>query len=73
MKDKHRQAEAVNARAILASLNLNGKQDFHTLTAAQVDGIIQAADRARYQKPRNANGSRARYFFQRLQRLAGHA
>jgi len=70
MHERHRDAHRVNARAILASLNIGLGQNFHTLRASQVDGLIAAADFARYQKPRNANGSRGRYFHDRLQRLA---
>lgn len=43
-------------------------RDFHALPSSAVDSIIAAADRARYRKPRNANGSRARYFHAHLQR-----
>lgn len=43
-------------------------RDFHT--SAQVDVILAEADRVHYRKPRNANGSRGRYFYQRLQRQA---
>ena len=44
--------------------------DFHTLTSAQVERIADAAKQYRYRKPKNANGSTARYFFAMLQRHA---
>lgn len=44
--------------------------DFHTLSSAQVERIVDAAKRYRYRKPANANGSTARYFFAMLQRHA---
>lgn len=47
--------------------------DFHTLTSDQVESVLAAADAARYRKPRNANGSRARYYHARLQRLANRS
>ena len=59
-----------NALAVLVSINASVGQDFHTLTTSQVDAVIAEATRVRYQKPANANGSRARYFYQRLQREA---
>lgn len=70
MKARHKESRRTNARATLALLNLNSSQDFHTLSPSQVDRILEEADRVRYQKPRNANGSRGRYFFQKLCREA---
>ena len=43
--------------------------DFHALHSTQVNAIVDEARRAGYRKPKNANGSRGRYFFARLQRL----
>ncbi len=59
------------ARATLAALGVPADADFHTLTSSQVDALLAEAKRERYQKPANANGSRARYFYARLQRQAG--
>lgn len=42
--------------------------DFHTLDSESVRRILQAADSWRYQNPKNANGSRARYFYAYLNR-----
>lgn len=50
------------------SAGIDPRADFHTLTGDQVDTVIAEADRARYRQPRNANGSRARYFFYAVQR-----
>lgn len=44
--------------------------DFHALSSADVDRLLVWADICKYRKPRNANGSRGRYFFARLQRIA---
>jgi hypothetical protein len=44
--------------------------DFHALDRDQTAALATAADAARYRQPRNANGSRLRYFHDRLQRLA---
>jgi len=44
--------------------------DYHTLGASVVDALCDLADTYRYRKPRNANGSRARYFFAHLMRRA---
>jgi hypothetical protein len=70
MKQRHAESERLNARATLANLNIAVGQDFHTLSSSQVDALLCEADRARYRKPANANGSRARYFHDRLQRRA---
>jgi hypothetical protein len=70
MKPRHIAGERLNARAILASCNIAIGQDFHTLRSTQVDELLRQADLARYYKPANANGSRARYFHDLLQRRA---
>lgn len=70
MKQRHTQYHRLTARATLANLNIAVGQDFHTLKASQVDALLAEADRLKYQKPAHANGSRARYFHDRLQRRA---
>jgi hypothetical protein len=47
--------------------------NFHTLTSLQVAALIDEADAAKYRKPANANGSRGRYFHERLQRQASRS
>lgn len=73
MKQRHQAAEAFNARAVLAACRIAIGQDFHTLRSEQVDALLAEADRVRYQRPAHANGSRGRYFHDRLQRLAARA
>jgi len=58
------------ARAQLRAIGLTGQEDFHALSSSTVDKIIAAADAARYRKPKDANGSRARYFHAMLVRRA---
>lgn len=70
MKSKHVAAERLNARMILKACNVAVGQDFFTLSSAQVAALLVAADVARYRQPRNANGSRGRYFHDLLQRRA---
>lgn len=70
MKPRHIPSIRLNAQYTLKNLNIAIGQDFHTLSSAQVDALLTEADRVRYQRPRNANGSRARYFHDRLQRQA---
>lgn len=63
-------SEALSAREILQSCGVPVGADYHTLDSSQVDAIVAAAARAKYRKPRNANGSRGRYYHDRLQRQA---
>lgn len=70
MKARHVDAYRTDARAILANINAAIGQDFDTLQASQVDALLAEADIRRYQKPKNANGSRGRYFYQLIQRRA---
>jgi hypothetical protein len=69
-KQRHIGAVRDNAKATLSMLNVAIGQDFHTLRSDQVERLLAEADRVRYQKPANASGSRARYFYERLQREA---
>lgn len=48
-------------------------KDFFTLSSDEVSRVLAAADERKYRKPKNANGSRARYFFALLQRAASRA
>ena len=70
MKPKHRDAYRREARAALELLNIALGQDFHSLRSAQVEALLKQADQVKYQLPRNANGSRARYYYALLQRRA---
>lgn len=70
MKPRYAQGARTEARAALTLINAELGQDFHTLSAEQVDRILKLADHHRYRKPKNANGSRARYYYQLLQRRA---
>lgn len=70
MKERHIDAHRQNARAVLASANISLGQDFYTLSASQVERILEEADRVKYRKPKDANGSRGRYFHTLLQRRA---
>ena len=56
---------------VIAQANgIDLERDFFTLSENEVDSVIEAANGWQYRKPRNANGSRARYFFAYLQRAA---
>lgn len=58
-----------DACTVLSRIGIPAGEDFHVLSSAQVDGLLDVADRFKYRKPKNANGSRARYFHARLQRM----
>ena len=67
---------AINLIAALSAFKQAGidpKADFHSLPSGQVDAILAAARAANYRKPLYANGSKARYFFYAVQRMAGRA
>jgi hypothetical protein len=70
VKQRHVEGARLNAIETFKSLNISVGQDFFTLSFSQVDRLLEEADRVRYQKPKFANGSRARYFHARLQRQA---
>jgi hypothetical protein len=57
------------ARDLLAAYDISRSADFHTLSSEQVDALLASADAFKYRKPRNANGSRGRYFHAYLCRI----
>jgi hypothetical protein len=70
MKQRHVEGARSNAREVLRGARIALGQDYHTLSSEQVDSILVEADRVKYRKPPNANGSRGRYFHDLLQRRA---
>ena len=62
---------AVHYASVSGMLNSAGisiTQNFFTLNSSQVLELVEMAKIQRYYKPKNANGSRARYYFAALQR-----
>jgi len=53
-----------NARAALTNHGVPLNRDYHTLPSATVEDIVEAAKAHRYRKPKNANGSTARCFYE---------
>ena len=68
-----RALRADDARNILINCGVRISDDFHALPSDKVAALLAWADKWHYRKPRNANGSRARYFHDYLQRLAAHS
>lgn len=69
-------ADGLTRAQALTAVRLYGldiRQDFHTLDSDAVDLLLAWAKATRYRKPRNANGSLARYFWANLQRLAARS
>lgn len=59
-----------DASEILSRCNLQARPDFFTLPAATVESLLAHADAVKYRKPKNANGSRGRYFYAYVCRAA---
>lgn len=70
MKPKHVSAYRLDVLESLKYCEISPGQDFHTLSRRQVDLLLAMADAQHYRKPVSANGSRARYFHDLLQRRA---
>lgn len=64
-----RRLSRADACEILAALDIPRGEDFHVLRSSKVDELLTVADKVKYRKPRNANGSRGRYFHAYLNRL----
>lgn len=61
------------ARVILDDMHMTSVDDFHKLTSVDVERLLSVADAWSYRVPKNANGSRARYWFAYLKRRAAKA
>jgi hypothetical protein len=63
----------INTAAALQAFQSAGiklEDNFHALSSSQVCVIVDCAKRDGYRKPKNANGSTARYYFAALRRKA---
>jgi len=54
---------------LAATSGIDLSKDYLTLSTAEVQRVIDLANFVKYRKPKQANGSRGRYFFAYLQRL----
>lgn len=61
------------ARAFCSILGIDPNQDWHAMPSAMKDAVLRAADARRYKAPKNANGSRGRYFNEYLRRALSRA
>jgi protein-tyrosine-phosphatase len=61
-------ARAKKADQILTACGIDHVRDFHELSTSQVDKLLTFANKDQYRKPKHANGSRGRYYYQRLVR-----
>lgn len=59
-----------SAQAILRACAIPIPADFHKLSRVSVESLLLWASHYKYSKPKNANGSRARYYHDYLQRVA---
>lgn len=51
------------AYGVFQACGIDWRKDFHTLRSEQVSALLAKADEFKYRAPKNANGSRARYFY----------
>lgn len=70
MREHHKEGARSSARATLRWCGIDIGSSFHTLRSEHVDKLLECARLAHYQKPKNANGSTARYFHDLMQRRA---
>lgn len=61
------------SRAICSAFGIDPNQDWHQMPSAMKEAVLKAADSRKYRKPKNANGSRGRYFSEYLRRAMERA
>lgn len=57
------------ARALCSAFGFNPFEDFHAMSTASKEAVLRAADSVKYRQPKNANGSRGRYFAAYVRRV----
>ena len=62
MKNEEKREAAIKSMSRLMT------KDYHELVSSEVDEVVKWAVACKYRKPVNANGSRARMFWESLQR-----
>lgn len=65
---RRRKLSACAARSRLKAEGLDLSDEFHALRRSEVDVVVDVARAAGYRKSKNAPGSRARMFYQYMQR-----
>ena len=60
---------AHDARLILSRCGIRPDVDYDVLRSSVVADLLEWADKVGYRKPKNANGSRGRYFHAHLTRI----
>lgn len=58
------------AELLARAFKIDLSKNFFQLRLSEVEKVILAANTVKYRKPKNANGSRARYFYAALQRAS---
>ena len=61
------------ATSLATQFHLDLTKDCYTRSHAEVCRVLEAADLVKYRKPKSANGSRGRYFFEYLKRTSRKA
>lgn len=62
--------DKLSATSLAHKYSIRLDADYHQLSSLEVERVLAAADERKYRKPRNANGSRGRYFHALLVRAA---
>lgn len=57
------------ARSLARVYCFNPLEDYCAMSSGSKQGVLDAADSVRYRKPKNANGSRGRYFAAYVRRV----
>ena len=57
------------ARALCSVFGIDPSHDWHAMSSTMKEAVLRAADAHKYRKPKNANGSRGRYFAKYLRRV----
>ncbi len=64
------QIDRSRAIRVLQMSNVPIGANFYALTVDQIMSLLAFADELKYRRPKNANGSRGRYFHEYMQRRA---
>lgn len=69
MKASSKKLSKSAAKELAESVGVNFSKDFYEQPLSVSSELVAIAKLAKYSKPKNANGSTARYFFAHLQKV----
>jgi hypothetical protein len=70
MKKRHKHGYRLHALALLENLRIGVGQDYSSLNSVQIAGVLREAQARRWQVPKHSSATKARQYYDMIQRHA---